>query len=105
MDNLCSKKRPNQNEDSKLNGVNGNSATTVVNGESKDVESDLSTEDSVKCDVKFIGEGVLVGKSALKSTSGKKLKISFDDNATFYEYPSEQVGYRLKFMIRSFDPE
>ena len=86
-----SKRRPSETENSNTNGVNGNPEPHSINGEDKTSDSNQSAEDSQKCDVRFIGEGVLIGKGALKSTTGKKLKISFDDNATFYEYPSEQV--------------
>ena len=69
--------------------VNGGGASTSsVNGNAS-MSNGLPQETA--SNIRFIGEGVLVGKSALKSGEGKEFKISFDDNATFYEYPSEQV--------------
>ena len=85
-----SKKRPSENGNAEKGEVvnGGGTSTPSVNG--KDSMSNGLPEETAS-DVRFIGEGVLVGKSALKSGEGKKFKISFDDNATFYEYPSEQV--------------
>lgn len=40
--------------------------------------------------VTFVGDNIIVGRSALMKTRNKKLKIAFDDQAlSTYEYPSE----------------
>ena len=68
-----------------------NGETTSNGNVAGDHPTERQVPEDAGSDVRFIGEGVLVGKSALKSGNGKKLKISFDDNAICYEYPSEQV--------------
>ena len=92
-----SKKRPsdNGNATEKVNGVSGSDSHAIDSSKGPSASSSGNRtpddEDQSATDFRFIGEGILVGKSALKSGAGKKLRISFDDNAICYEYPSEQV--------------
>ncbi|XP_014259131.1 uncharacterized protein LOC106672315 isoform X2 [Cimex lectularius] len=72
-----------------------NRITAKLNGgkDEADGSGDEDTEESIVCNVRFVGDNILInGKSNLKKESKEnKKKIQFNDDATvMFEYPSEE---------------